>query len=119
MGDEQGNDAGGVPLEFGAHKEPQRYVLRLYVTGTTPQSTRAIVSIKKVCEERLHGRYELEVVDIYQQPELARQAQLVAAPTLIRQLPAPLRKLIGDMSNEQRVLAGLDLIPDAEEPAGS
>jgi len=91
-----------------AKKTPQ-YVLRLYVAGTTPASTRAIASIKDVCETHLAGRYSLEVVDIYQQPQLARDEQIVAVPTLIKKLPAPLRLLVGDMSNLERVLIGLDL----------
>jgi len=91
--------------------DAKTYVLRLYITGMTPRSTRAIVNIKKICEEHLKGRYELEVIDIYQQPELAKDAQIIAAPTLIKKLPLPLRKLIGDMSNKERILVGLDLRP--------
>ena len=87
------------------------YVLRLYVAGLTPKSTRAISNIKKFCEENLKGRYELEVIDVYQQPELAKEANIMAAPTLIKQLPPPLRKLIGDMSNREKVIIGLDLRP--------
>lgn len=85
------------------------YVLRLYVTGTTPQSLRAIANIKKLCEVYLKGRYELDVVDLYQQPQLAQGEQIVAAPTLIKKSPLPQRRIIGDMSMSQRVLAGLDL----------
>ncbi len=87
----------------------EKYVLRLYVTGLTPRSTKAIQNIKKICEENLKGRYELEVVDIYQQPEFAKKEQIIAAPTLIKKLPLPLRRIIGDMSNKERVLVGLDL----------
>jgi circadian clock protein KaiB len=87
----------------------EMYVLRLYVTGMTPRSILAVENIKRICEERLKGRYELEVVDIYQHPERAKEAELVAAPTLIKQLPLPLRKLVGDMSNTERVLMGLNL----------
>ena len=89
-----------------------RYVLRLYVSGTTPKSLRAIVNVKKICEEHLKGRYELQVIDIYQQPVLAKGEQIIAAPTLIKKLPLPLRKLIGDMSSIERVLLGLDLRPE-------
>jgi circadian clock protein KaiB len=89
----------------------QKYLLRLYVSGITPRSTQAIVNIKRICEEHLHNRYELEVVDIYQQPALAKGEQIVAVPTLIKHLPPPLRRLIGDMSDEARVLVGLDLRP--------
>ncbi len=87
----------------------ERYVLRLYITGITPKSTRAIQNIKKICEENLKGRYELEIIDIYQQPTLARDEQIIAAPTLIKKLPVPLRRLIGDMSDKERILVGLDL----------
>lgn len=85
------------------------YVLRLYVTGSTPQSLRAITNVKKFCEEYLKGRYELEVIDLYQQPQLAQGEQIIAAPTLIKKLPLPLRRIIGDMSKTERVLVGLDL----------
>ena len=85
------------------------YTLRLYVTGATSQSLRAIANVKKICEEYLKGRYELEVVDLYQQPQLAQGEQIIAAPTLIKKLPLPLRRIIGDMSTTERVLAGLDL----------
>lgn len=85
------------------------YVLRLYITGTTPQSTRAILNIRKICEEHLEGRYKLEVVDISQHPTLAIGEQIIAAPTLIKKLPLPLRRFIGDMSQTERILLGLDL----------
>ncbi len=87
----------------------KKYLLRLYVTGITPKSTRAIQNIKKICEENLKDHYELEVIDIYQQPTLAKDDQIIAAPTLIKKLPLPLRKLLGDMSDKERVLLGLDL----------
>src|SRR5688500_9508003 len=87
--------------------EAQDYVLRLYIAGVTPRSQQAMASIKRLCEEHLRGRYELEVIDIYQQPVLAKGDQIIAGPTLIRKLPAPLRRLIGDMTDEQRVLVGL------------
>ena len=86
-----------------------QFVLRLYVTGTTLRSTRAIANLREVCDEHLSDRYELEVVDVYQQPELAAREQLVAVPTLVKRLPLPLRRLVGDLSDRQRVLAGLDL----------
>jgi circadian clock protein KaiB len=95
--------------EILARPKSEHYILRLYVAGVTPRSTRAIANIKRVCEEHLQGRYELEVVDIYQQPVLAAGEQILAAPTLIKELPLPLRRLIGDMSNEERILLGLDL----------
>lgn len=87
------------------------YLLRLYVTGTTARSSRAIRTIKAICEEHLRGRYALEVVDIYQRPALAKDEQIVATPTLVRELPPPLRRLIGDLSDTERVLVGLDLRP--------
>jgi circadian clock protein KaiB len=87
----------------------ERYVLRLYVTGMTPRSTEAISAIKQLCEERLEGRYDLEVIDIYQHPQLAQDEQIVAVPTLVKELPAPLRRLIGNLSDRDRVLFGLDL----------
>lgn len=89
----------------------QRYLLRLYVTGATARSARAIVNIKAFCEEHLRGSYVLEVIDIYQQPELAKGDQIVAVPTLIKQLPSPLRRFIGDMSRTEHILLGLDLRP--------
>ena len=87
----------------------ERYVLRLYVTGMTQRSTEAFATIKALCEERLQGRYELEVIDIYQHPQLAINEQIIAVPTLVKMLPAPLRRLVGDLSNAERVLLGLDL----------
>lgn len=90
-------------------EENGKYVLRLYVTGMTPKSTKAVLNIKRICEENLKGRYELEVIDIYQQPVLAKDEQIIAAPTLVKKLPLPLRKLIGDMSDRERILIGLDL----------
>ena len=96
-------------LAEAAHGEGQHYVLRLYVTGTTARSSRAVQNIRELCETHLAGRHTLEVVDIYQQPELASEAQLIAAPTLVKELPEPLRKVVGDMSNLERVLLGLDI----------
>lgn len=91
----------------------ERYLLRLFVTGTTPRSAAAIQNIQAICEERLQGRYDLEVVDIYQHPEMAKPEQVVVTPTLIKRLPLPVRRLIGDLSSEDRVLVGLDLVPRA------
>lgn len=87
----------------------EKWHLRLYIAGTTPNSTRAILNLKKVCEDHLKGCYELEVIDLYQQPQLAEGEQIIAVPTLIKKLPPPLRRVIGDMSNAERVLVGLDL----------
>jgi circadian clock protein KaiB len=86
-----------------------RYVLRLFVSGMTPRSTRAVQNVRAICEEHLQGRYDLEVIDIYQQPTLARGEQIIAAPTLVKKSPAPLRYIIGDLSSTERVLRGLDL----------
>lgn len=88
-----------------------RYHLRLFVTGATTRSQTAIQNMKRICEERLQGRYELEVVDVYQNPEATRDFQIVATPTLVKMLPEPLRRIIGDLSNSERVLAGLALDP--------
>jgi circadian clock protein KaiB len=86
-----------------------RFVLKLYVAGQSPKSVTAIANLKKICEENLRGSYELEVIDLYQQPQLALGEQIIALPTLIIKLPTPLRRVIGDMSNTERVLIGLDL----------
>lgn len=87
----------------------EKYILQLYVTGATPSSTKAIKNLKKICEEYLDKRYVLEVIDIYQQPQLAKGEQIIAAPTLIKKLPLPFRTLIGDLSDTDRVLMGLNL----------
>jgi len=86
-----------------------KYVLRLYVSGSTPKSALAIQNLKRICEQHLKNRYDLEVIDIYQQPSLARNEQIVAVPTLIKRLPLPQRRLIGDLSNLNKALLGLDL----------
>ena len=83
------------------------YVLRLYVAGINPRSRQAINNINKLCEEHLKGHYELQVIDIYQQPALAKDGELIAAPTLIKKLPLPLRRFIGDMSNKEQILIGM------------
>jgi circadian clock protein KaiB len=85
------------------------YVLCLYVAGMTPNSVRAISNLKKICEEHLAGQYDLNVVDVYRRPTLAKGEQIIAAPTLIKKLPLPMRKLIGDMSDGKKVLIGLDI----------
>jgi len=88
----------------------ERYMLQLYVTGMTARSARAVDNLRAICDEHLEGRYDLEVIDIYQQPALTKGEQIIAAPTLIKKFPLPMRRLIGDLSNRQRVLLGLDLI---------
>ena len=92
-------------------RETGHYVLRLYVAGLNRISLRAIENLKKICVENLEGRYELEVIDIYQQPVLAQGEQIIATPTLIKQLPLPLRRFIGDLSQTDKILVGLDLKP--------
>jgi len=101
---------------YGDTAGPQ-YKLRLFVTGSTPRSTRAIDNMRRICEENLSGRYDLEVIDVYQHPEATRDLQIVATPTLVKILPVPLRRIIGDLSNEERVLAGLDLVPLKPPPS--
>lgn len=87
------------------------YCLRLYIAGTTIHSIRAIENIKRICESYLQGRYELEVIDVYQQPGFGKQENILAVPTLIKRLPPPLQKVIGDMSKTEKVLVGLDIVP--------
>ena len=101
-----GDGAAGAPAA-------EQYVLKLYVTGMTPRSARAIKNLQAICREYLDGRYELDVIDIYQQPVLTKGEQIIAAPTLIKKLPLPMRRLVGDMSDRERVLLGLDLVKAA------
>ena len=95
----------------GSNYRLAKYVLRLYVSGSTLKSALAVENIKRICEQHLKNRYDLEVIDIYQQPNLARDEQIVAVPTLIKRSPPPLRRLIGDLSNTKKVLFGLELRP--------
>ncbi len=90
---------------------PEMWNLRLYVAGQTPKSITAFANLKKICEEHLRGKYNIEVIDLIQNPQLARGDQILAVPTLVRKLPVPVRKIIGDLSNTERVLVGLDLRP--------
>src|SRR5512136_924403 len=87
------------------------YILRLYVAGQTPKSLTAFANLKKICEEHLKGKYHIEVVDLLKNPQLAEGDQILALPTLVRKLPQPIKKIIGDLSNTLRVLVGLDLRP--------
>ena len=91
--------------------EPEMWNLRLYVAGQTPRAIAALDNLKRICEEHLAGKYRIEVVDLLQNPQLARGDQILAVPTLVRKLPEPVRKIIGDLSNAERVLVGLDLRP--------
>ena len=96
------------------HKE-DKWELRLYTAGQTPKSLAAIKNLKKVCEEHLAGRYEIEIVDLLKNPRLAKDDQIVAIPTLVRKLPDPVRKIIGDLSDTERALVGLQLRPQSTE----
>jgi circadian clock protein KaiB len=89
--------------------DPKEWDLRLYVAAKTPRSLRALANLKKLCEEHLEGRYHIEVIDLAENPELAASHQIVAIPTLVRELPPPMRRIIGDLSNTERVLVGLQL----------
>ena len=93
----------------GKRKPRAEYLLRLYVAGQTPKSVQAFSNLKRVCEEHLQGRYEIEVIDLVENPQLAQGDQILALPTLVRRLPEPIKKIIGDLSNTERVLVGLDL----------
>jgi circadian clock protein KaiB len=97
-----------------ARGKPEMWHLRLYVAGQTPKSLAAFANLKKICEEHLKGRYTIEVVDLLDSPKLAKGDQILAIPTLVRKLPPPLRKIIGDLSNTERVLVGLNLFPREE-----
>ena len=105
------DDAAKALLKAMEDQQHARYVLKLYVAGVTPRSAAAIKSITAICEEHLQGRYELEIIDVYLRPTLAKGEQILAAPTLIKYLPLPLKRMIGDMANQEKVLVGLDLRP--------
>jgi circadian clock protein KaiB len=110
----------GKPAKKCAPARPakrKKYSMRLYVTGATPRSTRAITNLKKLCDEYLPGQYDLEVIDMYQQPNLARAGKIVAVPTLVKSFPLPLRRFIGDMSNKEVLLTGLEIRATADGPA--
>lgn len=98
--------AAKVELEL---EQPEQFVLRLYIAGQTPKCVRAFTNLKRICEEHLANRYRIEIIDLLQNPQLARGDQILAVPTLVRQLPEPVKKIIGDLSNTERVLVGLDL----------
>lgn len=102
------DDPGGAVRAFD-DPPPDLYVLKLFITGMTPRSTHAIAVMTEVCEKHLQGRYSLEVIDLYQHPELAESEQIIAVPTLVKKLPAPLRRLIGDLSDIDKVLVGLNI----------
>ncbi len=104
------NDASGDFEEALNEEANRRYVLRLYVAGNTQRSANTILNLRNVCEEYLQGRYQLEIIDIYQHPEMAKMDQIVATPTLVKELPPPIRRIIGDLSEKERVLVGLNLV---------
>ena len=112
----QDNDIADAPNEF-SESEAGGYNLRLYVAGQTPKSLAAIANLKKLCEDHLAGRYTIDVVDLLVTPQLAAGDQIVALPTLVRRLPQPLKRVIGDLSNTERVLVGLDIRPTTGRPA--
>jgi len=97
------------------NQKPETWNLRLYVAGQTPKSIAAFANLKKICEERLKGKYTIEVVDLLENPKLAKGDQILAIPTLVRKLPPPIKKIIGDLSDTERVVVGLDLYPREEE----
>ena len=98
-----------------ARPDSDTWALRLYVAGQSPKSVAAFANLKKICEEHLAGKYTIEVIDLLQQPQLAAGDQIVAIPTLVRKLPAPLRKIVGDLRNTERALVGLNLRPAHSE----
>ncbi len=107
----KGQSSNGSPEKVLRRRETEKYVLRLYVAGATRRSLAAITNIKNICEEHLKDHCDLEIVDIYQQPSLAKGEQIIAVPTLIKKVPFPLRKFIGDMADKDKILVGLDLRP--------
>jgi circadian clock protein KaiB len=94
----------------------QKYLLKLYVTGASPRTQLAIQNLKQICEQELSSKYELEIIDVLEKPELAEDAKILATPTLIKQLPPPLRRVIGDLSDKEKVLLGLELRPVPRPP---
>jgi circadian clock protein KaiB len=88
------------------------YLLKLYVTGQSPRTEKAVANLRRICEEDLHGRYELQIIDVLENPQLAEDAKILATPTLIKRLPPPLRRVIGDLSDKEKVLLGLDVWPE-------
>lgn len=111
MKDAAQNDEGPEPTQPDDMPDQEFYILRLYVAGQTKKSLAAFANLKKICEENLCGRYRIEVIDLLENPQLANGDQILAIPTLVRKLPPPIKKIIGDLSNTERVLVGLDLRP--------
>ena len=104
-----------APSDSAKNKKLETWQLRLYVAGQTPKSIAAFANLKKICEEHLEGQYTIEVVDLMENPKLAKGDQILAIPTLVRKLPPPIRKIIGDLSDTERVLVGLNLYPTEED----
>jgi len=101
-----------IKKDIPVNKADDKWVLRLYVAGQTPKALTAFTNLKKICEEQLKSKYSIEVIDLLVNPQLGSDDQILALPTLVRKLPVPVRKIIGDLSNTERVLVGLDLLPD-------
>ena len=110
MSDRHGTLKSGLRTEHQAGERSDKWVLRLYVAGETSKAVTALNNLRSICEEQLKGKYRIEVIDLLKNPRLARDNQILAVPTLVRKLPLPVRKIIGDLSNTERVLVGLDLI---------
>lgn len=104
-------EKGNIPIEYDTISDQEYYILKLYVTGQTKNNRNAINNLQKICEEHLHGRYRIEIIDLLENPQLAKEDQILAVPTLIKKLPTPIGQIIGDLSNTERVLVGLDLLP--------
>lgn len=104
-------EKGHVPIESGSISDQEYYVLKLYVIGQTRNSRNAVYNLQKICEEHLYGRYSIEVIDLHEYPHLAKDDQILAVPTLIKKLPVSVGQIVGDLSNTERVLVGLDLRP--------
>ncbi len=106
------------PLDSERQDDLERYILKLYVTGRSPRAERAIANLRRLCEEELEGCYQLEIIDILEHPQLAEDERILATPTLVKQLPPPLRRVIGDLSSRDKVLLGLDVRPRDERRSG-
>jgi len=105
------NPAKTNPVKKTSTKETDKWILRLYIAGQTPKAVTALANLKKICFEKLNGQFSIEVIDLLANPQLGAEDQILALPTLVRKLPVPVRKIIGDLSNTERVLVGLDIFP--------
>lgn len=111
MKSDTNKDPDGIKKSRVSGKEKDKWILRLYIAGETPKSRTAFNNLKNICDDLLNGKYKIEVIDLLANPQLSREHQILAVPTLVRKLPVPVRKIIGDLSNTERVLIGLDLKP--------